>query len=86
MRNDVLCRAAGARGQSRDDMTDQRAEQVANVLLTVAAAGIAAYVIKTPPLRRMAWRLAVAALTGALPSWFGREVRDAWRESAHRTI
>jgi len=34
----------------------------------------------------MAWRLAVTALTGALPAWFEREVRDAWRESGHRTI
>jgi len=67
-------------------MTDQRAEQVANVLLTAAAVGVVAYVVKTPPLRRIAWRLAVTALTGALPTWFRREVRDAWRASAHRTI
>jgi len=67
-------------------MTDQRAEQVANVLLTAAALGVAAYVIRTPPLRRMAWRLAITALTGALPTWLDREVRHGWRESGHRTI
>jgi len=67
-------------------MTDHRAEQIANVLLTAAALGVAAYVIRTPPLRRMAWRLAVTALTGALPTWFEREVRHAWRESGQRTI
>ena len=45
-------------------MTDERAEQVANVLLAAAAVGVAVYVIRTPPLRRLAWRFAVTALTG----------------------
>ena len=40
-------------------MTNERAEQVANVLLTAAAAGVVVYVARTPPLRRLAWRLAV---------------------------
>jgi hypothetical protein len=85
---EITSRPARARVRDRpsNDMTDNRAEQVANVLLTVAAVGVAVYVIKTPPLRRMAWRLAVTALTGALPTWFEREVRDAWHASGHRTI
>jgi uncharacterized protein (DUF2236 family) len=62
-------------------MTEDNARKVANVLLTVAALGAAYYVLKTPPLRRMAWRLAVTALTGTLPAWFGREMQHAWAES-----
>jgi hypothetical protein len=65
-------------------MTNDRAEQVANVLLIAAAAGVAVYVVRTPPLRRLAWRLAVTALTGTLPAWIGREVEHAWTESGHR--
>ena len=67
-------------------MTNDRADQVANVLLAVAAVGAAVYVVKTPPLRRLAWRLAVTALTGALPAWIGREVQNAWTESGHRAL
>jgi hypothetical protein len=67
-------------------MTDERAEQVANVLLAAAAVGVAVYVIRTPQLRRLAWRFAVTALTGTLPAWIGREVKHAWTESGHGAI
>jgi hypothetical protein len=52
-------------------MTNDRAEQVANVLLTVAAAGAVYYIARTPPLRRLAWRLGV---------------QHAWSETGHRGI
>ena len=39
-------------------MTQSSAEKVANVLIGVAAAGPSYYVLKTPRLRRAAWRLA----------------------------
>jgi len=48
-------------------MTEQRVEQIANIVITAAALGAAYYVARTPPLRRMAWRLAVTALTGTIP-------------------
>jgi len=67
-------------------MTKDRAEQVANVLLTAAAIGAAYYVVRTPPLRRLAWRLAVTAITVSLPAWVGREVQNAWSETGHREI
>jgi len=38
-------------------------------------------VMRTPALRRVAWRLAVTALTGSLPAWVAKEVRHAWSES-----
>jgi len=63
-------------------MTEDRARVLANVILGVAVAGAGCYVLRTPPLRRVALQLAVTALTASLPAWFGREVRRAWKESA----
>ena len=48
-------------------MTNEQADRVANVVLAAAAVGAAVVVLKTPPLRRLAWRLAVTALTGLYP-------------------
>lgn len=62
-------------------MTDDNARKVANAILGAAVIGAAYYIVKTPPLRRLAWRLALTALTGTLPAWFGREVRQAWADS-----
>ena len=62
-------------------MTNERAEQAANIVLAAAAIGVAVVVMRTPALRRVAWRLAVTALTGALPAWVAKEVRHAWSES-----
>ena len=67
-------------------MTDESARRVANLMIGAAAAGIAYYVIRTPSLRRVAWRLAVTALTGTLPAWFARETRAAWAASGRREI
>ena len=63
-------------------MTQASAEKVANVLIGTAVVGAAVYVLKTPPLRRMAWRLAVAALTGTIPAWLVQEARNGWSASA----
>jgi hypothetical protein len=63
-------------------MTHANAEKVANVLIGAALAGAAFYVLKTPPLRRIAWRLTVAALTGTIPAWLAQEVRSGWEASA----
>ena len=63
-------------------MNEAAAEKLANVIIGVAAVGIAFYVIKTPPLRRLAWRMAVTALTGTVPAWVGQEIRQGWRQSA----
>lgn len=62
-------------------MTDDTAQKIANATLALAAAGVAFVVLKNPPLRRMAWRLAIAGLTGTLPAWLNQEVRRAWAES-----
>jgi hypothetical protein len=62
-------------------MTEESARRVANVVLGAAAVGAAYVIVTTPPLRRLAWRLAVVALTGAIPAWLRQEVEHAWRES-----
>jgi hypothetical protein len=59
-------------------MTQTSAEKFANVVLGVAAVGAAYYVLKTPRLRRIAWQMSMAALTGTLPAWITREIRESW--------
>jgi hypothetical protein len=67
-------------------LTDDNARKLANVILGAAALAVAYYVVRTPPLRRLAWRLTVTAVTGTLPAWFNRELRQAWADSGRRTI
>ena len=62
-------------------MTHAHAEKAANLLIGAAIAGAACYVLKTPSLRRVAWRLAVTGLTGTVPAWFRQEIEQGWRES-----
>ena len=62
-------------------MTQSSAEKLANVVIGAAAIGVAYYVLKTPRLRRVAWRLAVAAATGTIPAWVSREIRNGWEAS-----
>jgi hypothetical protein len=51
------------------------------VILGLAAVGAAYYILRTPSLRRAAFRLAGIALTGSIPAWFGHEFRRAWSDS-----
>lgn len=67
-------------------MTEDKARAAANAILAVTALGAAYLVVTTPPLRRLAWRLAVTGLTSALPAWVAHEVRQAWAESGQRRI
>jgi hypothetical protein len=67
-------------------MTDDNARRVANVIIGAAALGAVWYVLRTPPLRRLAWQLTVMAVTSTLPTWFGRELRQAWAASGQRAL
>ena len=67
-------------------MTEASAEKVANVLIGAAIVGAAYYVVKTPSLRKIAWRLAVAAATGTIPAWLTQEIRNGWEASAPPNI
>jgi len=62
-------------------MTESSADKVASIAIGVAAVGAAYYVLRNPHLRRVAWRLGVAALTGTIPEWINREIRDSWEAS-----
>jgi hypothetical protein len=67
-------------------VTGDRARRLADVILGAAALGVVYYVVKTPPLRRFAWRLAVTGGTVTVPAWFRRELQRAWAESGERAI
>jgi hypothetical protein len=62
-------------------MTEGQARTTANIVLGIAAAGAAYYILRTPQLRRTAFQLAGAALTGTVPAWLSAEVKRAWAES-----
>jgi len=49
-------------------MTQSSAEKISNIVVGAAAIGAAFYVIKTPHLRKLAWQLSVATITGTLPA------------------
>lgn len=72
--------------EARPRMTEANAEKVANVLIGAAVAGAAYYILKTPPLRRLAWRLTIAAVTGTIPAWLTQEIRNGWEASARPHI
>ena len=50
-------------------MTNERAEQAANIVLAAAALGVAVVVVRTPGAPARGVALAVTALTGTLPVW-----------------
>lgn len=63
-------------------MTEDTARKTANVLMGAAALGIAVYVVRTPPLRRLAWRLLREWASGPAAAWTATTVRNAWDASA----
>jgi predicted phage tail protein len=65
-------------------MTESSAQKLANVLIGAAVVGAAFYVVRTPSLRRLVWRIAVTAATGSLPIWLRQEIQHAWAESGRR--
>jgi hypothetical protein len=63
-------------------MTEDRARQVANVVMAAAALGAAVFVLRSPKLRRMAWQLARQYAAGPLAAWTATTMHDAWASSA----
>jgi hypothetical protein len=62
-------------------MNDRQAEKIANVVMGLAAAGGAIYVLRTPSLRRMLWGLTRTTIAGTAPGWLMAETRRAWDQS-----
>jgi hypothetical protein len=63
-------------------MTDEQARTAANIVLIAGAAAAVYYVLRTPPLRRLAWDLGRAWVKGPLLVWGANELRRAWDASA----
>jgi hypothetical protein len=62
-------------------MTDATAEKLTDLAFGAAVAGGLFYVLRTPSVRRAAWRMAVTGLTRTIPAWLGHEILQAWHES-----
>jgi len=62
-------------------MTEQQARTTANVVMAAGAVGAAFYIMRRPPLRRLAWRVARSWAKGPLLVWAIAEMRRAWVES-----
>ena len=85
-------RAACARWRAHADtcilpnqMKEETARNVANVVLAAAAVGAVVVVIRVPALRKMALGLAATALTTQIPAWLRQEVTHAWGQSSRHT-
>ena len=63
-------------------MTQSSADKLANVVIGAVAVGATYYVFKTPPLRRLAWQLTLATVTGIIPAWITQEIRASWEAAA----
>ena len=66
-------------------MTEHQAERTANIVLGLAAAGAAYYILKTPKLRRLAWGLVRTAAVSTGPALADRrnDARLGWRSRSN---
>ena len=62
-------------------MTDGPARALANLAIVGVGAVTAYHVIRTPPLRRVAWRMLKYGILMGLPQYLWQETRRAWDES-----
>ncbi len=67
-------------------MEGATARRIADVVLVVAAAGVAWIALKDPARRRAAFRLLRQFATGTVPEYLGRELRVAWEASGRRSM
>ncbi len=74
-----MAATSGARKLAADD---QR-EALVDLVLVCLGAVAAYYVVKTPSLRRGAWRMLKFGLFTAAPTYVWQETTRAWAETAH---
>jgi hypothetical protein len=67
-------------------MTEQHARATANVVMAAAALGAAVIVLRSPTLRRLAWRLATQYVAGPLVVSAVAIARQAWDEAGPTRI
>ena len=63
-------------------MTTDRTSAVADLAVAAIGAAAALYIMRTPPLRRLAWRLTKYAVGTMLPGYLVHETKRAWAETA----
>lgn len=68
-------------------MTSDRISTVADLAVEAIVVVAAIYVMRTPPLRRLAWHLTKYAIGTILPGYLLYETKRAWAETArnHRS-
>lgn len=66
-------------------MREETARTIANVVVGAAVLGAAVVILRTPPLRRLAFGLARTAIVTGIPAWLTREVKEAWQASERRS-
>jgi len=67
-------------------MNEQQARTTANVVMAAAALGAAVIVLRSPALRRIAWRMVREYAGGPLAAYAATTVRTAWDESGTHRI
>ena len=65
-------------------MNEQQARTTANVIMTVAVMGAAVMVLRSPSLRKLAWRLAREYGGAPLAVFLAKSLHDAWEQSGRR--
>jgi len=63
-------------------MTTDRTSAMADFVVAAIGATVALYIMRTPPLRRLAWRLTKYAVGTMLPGYLVHETKRAWAETA----
>ena len=63
-------------------MTTDQTSAVADLAIAVIGAAVALYIVRTPPLRRLAWRLVKYAVGTMLPGYLVHETKRAWAGTA----
>lgn len=65
---------------------DPRDVVIANAVLGAAVVGAAWVVMRSPAVRRLAWRGVTFALVTWLPAYVTHQVREAWDSAAPRAV
>ncbi len=65
-------------------MTEHNARRVSNILLGVAGAVAAYFILKNPSSRRIAWRVLKVGLGTTVPGYLLKEAASAWEETGRR--
>ena len=65
-------------------MDEPHARTTANLIMAAGAAGAAVIVLRSPTLRRLAWKLATRYAGGPLAVFLATTVHDAWEQSGRR--